>query len=68
MKDGYQIFLLIQLAQLIGIIPQELEYDLIWDKGTILYDEFQSSSFNDICEPEYECIYKFLESKKIIQK
>ena len=65
MKDGYQIFLTIQLAQLLGIIPQELEYDLVWDMGVKLHGEFETSSFNDIDEPEYECIYNWIEFHSI---
>lgn len=64
MKDGYGIFLMIELARLAGIIPQELEYDITWEMGNNLYDEFKASSFDDSFEPEYECIQNFLNTKK----
>lgn len=66
MKDGYGIFLMIELARLAGIIPQELEYDITWKMGSELYIEFKASSFDDSYEPEYECIQNFLNTKKIL--
>ena len=57
---GYQIFLMVELARLVGLIEQQLEYDTSWEMGEKLYSEFEKSKYNDSFEPEYECIENFL--------
>lgn len=57
---GYQIFVMVELARIAGLIEKTLEYDTTWEKAEKLYSEFQSSEFDDPNEPEYECIEKFL--------
>ena len=54
---------MIKLANEMGIIPEELEYDTTWERGIELYKEFDKSKFNNSNEPEYECILEFLNSK-----
>ncbi len=61
--DGYGIFLMIELARLIGLIDQNLEYDLTWEMGQNLYKDYSVSKFNDTYEPEYECMTKYLKNK-----
>lgn len=58
--NGYGIFLMIELARILGVIPKKLEYDLTWEKGEELHNEFDGSKFNDTHKGEYECIEEFL--------
>jgi hypothetical protein len=60
MKNPYGVFLTIEIARILGIIPKDLEYDLTWDKGTDLYNEFHISKYNDTTRSEYGCIEEFL--------
>lgn len=60
---GYQIFTMIELAKLANIIPIDLEYDTTWERGEALHKEFWASEFNNLNEPEIECIEAFLEEK-----
>lgn len=60
MKNAYGVFLTIELARILSIIPKNLEYDLTWSKGAELHEEFEGSKFNDPHEGEYECIERFL--------
>jgi hypothetical protein len=62
--NGYNIFLMIELARCKNLIPIDLEYDTVWAMGSQLYSEFQGSKFDLDTEPEYECILNFLENKK----
>ena len=62
--NGYQIFLIIELARLAGIIPKNLEYDVTWAKGIDIYHEFKKSKFNNSNEGLYECMKEFVEDKK----
>lgn len=61
---GYNIYLMIQLAQEAGVMSKELEYDEAWTTGMFLYDEFFESDFNDENKAEYMCIHDFLSSKE----
>lgn len=61
--NPYSIFLMIELARVIGVIDPELEYDLTWESGTKLYEEFNLTPFSNFDEPEYECIVEFLNDK-----
>jgi len=62
--NGYNIYLMIELAKCHGIIPTEQEYDTTWKQGEELYYEFQGSRFDVDNEPEYECINEFLDDKE----
>lgn len=64
MKSGYNIFLTIELARLKKIIPNDLEYDLMWETGCGLYDEFFQSTFNKPAVGLYDCLSDFLNTKK----
>ena len=61
--SGYQIFLMIELARIAGIIDVQSEYDATWEQGEALYKEFENSEFNNPNVPEYEAIKAFLENK-----
>ncbi len=61
--NGYEIYLMIELAKCHGLIEKDLEYDLAWDEGNKLYVEFTKSEFNIDTESEYDCIEKFLNKK-----
>jgi hypothetical protein len=61
--NGYQIFLMIELARLYNIIDVNLEYDLMYGKGGELYSEFEKSTFNVDTKSEYDCIVEFLKDK-----
>ena len=60
--NGYGIFLMIELARVNNIIDKELEYDLTWEKGEQLYQEFLDSAHNENNVGEYECLKNFLQS------
>ena len=61
--DGYEIYLMIELAKCHGLITHELEYDLAWNEGCGLYVEFTKSEFNVDENSEYDCIENFLNQK-----
>lgn len=61
--SGYQIFLMIELARIAGIIDVQAEYDTTWEQGEALHKEFWGSEFNNPNVPEYEAIEAFLEEK-----
>lgn len=65
---GYQIFLMVELARIAGVIDRELEYDTTWAMGQMLYSEFENSDFDDSNQPEYECIEKFLLDYKSVNE
>lgn len=62
-QNAYPIFLMIELARVLGVIDTKLEYDLIWDRGTELYNEFSGHQFDDENESLYDCIILFLNNK-----
>lgn len=70
--NGYNIFVLIELAKSLGIFSNETEYDVIWEQGSKLYDEFKLSSFDNDSKSEYDCMTDFLilneskESKSVV--
>ena len=39
--------------------------DVVWEEAIILYNEFYNSEYNDMKQSELECIYKFMNDKKI---
>ena len=63
---GYNIFVLIELAKSLGMFSNEIEYDVIWEQGSKLYDEFKLSSFDNGSKSEYDCINDFLNCKMSI--
>jgi hypothetical protein len=61
--NGYNIYLMIELAKCKEMMPNNLEYDLAWSRGIELHNEFSQSKYNDEFKPEYECILEFLSNK-----
>jgi len=59
--NGYNIFLMIELARAYNIIDPKLEYDTTWEIGEKLYSQFEASTHNDENLGEYECIENFLQ-------
>lgn len=54
---NYRFFLFSKLFDaMIGI---EYEYDLMFEDLQILFEEYDTSSYNDSNESEYECIVEF---------
>ena len=62
--NGYSVYLMISLAQCMGVMSKELEYDLAWMQGEDLYVEFEESEYNTDNKGEYQCIHNFLSSKE----
>jgi hypothetical protein len=54
---NYRFFLFSKLFDV--IISIEYEYDLMFEDLQILFEEYDTSSYNDSNESEYECIVKF---------
>jgi hypothetical protein len=63
LTSGYSIYLMIELAKACELLPKEYEYDLCWNDGNRLYNEFEGSSFDDEDKSEYDAINDFLEKK-----
>lgn len=61
---GYHIYLMIQLAQNMGVMSKELEYDKAWDQGKELLTEFELSPAYSLQKSDYDCIHDFLETKE----
>ena len=69
MNSQYNVFLMVELAKEKGIIDTELEYDLMWETGCGLINEFEKSKFNSDKQGLYDCISEFLRYKtEIIAK
>ena len=60
--SGYQIFLMVELARIAGIIEKDLEYDTTWETACRLYSEFLGGKYDIDTEPEYEFIEEFLKN------
>lgn len=43
--NGYSIYLMISLAQSMGVMSKELEYDLAWKEGQVLFTEYMGTPF-----------------------
>ena len=68
MDKGYHIFLMIQLAIIKGIIKKDIEYDSQWERGQLLYEQFEKSKLNDLEQPEYKCIVNFLDFLLLVKE
>jgi len=57
----YSFFLFGKLYnEVYGISPDP--YDIQFDKLSEAYDAYSNSSYNNLYEPEYECMLNFLKS------
>lgn len=61
--NGYNIFLMLELARLKGVISKTLEYDTMWGEATALREDFDNSKYNDENKSEYDAILEFLDTK-----
>jgi len=57
--QGYQIFLMSQLAVEQGVIDEDMSYDEMYAEACVLYSKFKGSFFNGDGS-EYDCIVGFL--------
>ncbi len=62
----YNTFLMIELARIAGVIPKDLEYDLTYEAGIGLTNEFEKSEFNNGNKSLYECTQDFLKTQSPI--
>ena len=60
MKKGYEVFLMIMLAQSKGLLSTESEYDLLWETGCGMVNDFEKSEFNNVDKGLYDCIIDYL--------
>lgn len=58
--NPYYVFVLIQLCYEMKIIDKKLEYDIAWNEGSMYYDNFLNSKYNDANKSEYDCISDYL--------
>jgi len=67
--QGYQIFLMSQLAIEQGVIDEDMSYDEMYAEACVLYSKFKQSLFNGVGRgshaegdngSEYDCIVSFL--------
>lgn len=64
MRGGYEVYVMLQLAQAFGFIDTLADYETAWKEATKLYDTFNTSSFNRPDIDMQEGITGFLESKE----
>jgi len=58
---NYSFFLFSKLYSVFFYEDDDLEYDLLFEKLTSLYEDYQASPYNDPEQDEYSCIrYYFL--------
>jgi hypothetical protein len=57
---GYSVFLMLEAARRLGLIPNDLEYDTSWGIALTWYWEWFGSSFNDPEIDEWAAIVNFL--------
>ncbi len=62
--QGYQIFLMSQLAIEQGVIDEDMSYDEMYAEACVLYSKFKESLFNISPSSEYDCIVGFLHHSK----
>jgi hypothetical protein len=60
--NGYNVFLMVELAKVHEIITTILEYDLQWEIGLNLWEKFKYSTHNNAHKSMYESIESFLQS------
>lgn len=64
MRGGYEVYVMLQLAQAFGFIDVLADYETAWKEAVKLYDTFNISSFNRPDIDMQEGITGFLESKE----
>jgi hypothetical protein len=61
--NTYSFFLFTKLYDVVNGISND-PYDLQFDNLSEAYDKYSNSEYNNLYEPEYECMLAFLESSK----
>lgn len=59
--NTYSFFLFTKLYEVVNGISND-PYDLQFDKVSEAYDKYSNSEYNNMYEPEYECMLAFLNS------
>jgi len=59
-SNPYGVFLMIEAARIYGLINRDLEYDLTWEKGVELYNQYTVSGYDNINHAEYDCIFEWV--------
>lgn len=57
--NTYSFFLFTKLYEEVNGISNE-PYDILFDKVSEAYDKYSNSEYNNMYEPEYECMLNFL--------
>jgi hypothetical protein len=61
MNTTYSFFLFSKLYDEVYGLSSD-EYDLQYDKVSEAYDKYSNSTYNNLYEPEYECMLAFLKA------
>jgi hypothetical protein len=64
--NGYGIFVMIELARLHGLIEEELELDLTYEKGLKLYNAFLETEYSTDNESEHDGIEAFIQNQTVV--
>jgi hypothetical protein len=64
--NGYGIFVMIELARLHGLIEEELELDLNYEKGLKLYNAFLETEYSTDNESEHDGIEAFIQNQTVV--
>jgi len=64
--NGYGIFVMIELARLHGLIEEELELDLTYEKGLKLYNAFLETEYSTDSESEHDGIEAFIQNQTVV--
>jgi hypothetical protein len=62
--NGYNQFMIIEIAQNFDVIDEHLEYDEMWVKGAGLLKQFEESKFNVDTKSEHDCMIDFMYEKQ----
>ena len=62
-EKTYQIYLFLQLLQAYDKEYKTEPYDIQFEKGCVLLDEYENSTYNNDNKSEYDCMVEFLINK-----
>jgi hypothetical protein len=63
--NAYGVFIMIELARLHGLIEEELELDLTYEKGLKLYNAFLETEYSTDSESEHDGIEAFIQNRTV---
>jgi hypothetical protein len=64
--SAYGVFIMIELARLYGLIEEELELDLTYEKGLKLYNAFLETEYSTDSESEHDGIEAFIQNRTVV--